>query len=213
MAWKYFPAPSSGIFVYHTGVTGVKVECLQFQRKSCQLTSTDSYLIIQTSFLVVKYHGGIQTHGGVKYSQQFSQYFNTCVREDAVALVPSNIINAGPMVQARVGGTFIDISLAVWACRTHIKHTSAPDFNTGNTGACSTGTDQWIPSDNCKHIRWSCLCRCLHSYMGWTHTHYYWYRSFCCSSQSHRGICSWQGEDITLLSPHTVGTGVSHGKS
>lgn len=63
-------------------------------------------------------------------SSNFYQHFHTCVREDTVALVPCNIINAGPLVQAWVGGTFIDIGLAIWACRTQIKHTWVPDWCT-----------------------------------------------------------------------------------
>lgn len=70
------------------------------------------------------------------------------------------------------------------------------------TNTIKIDTDQWSPCDKCKHIRWSCLCRYLHSCMGWTRTHYYWYHSFCRSSRSHKGIYSWQGEDVisvTLL--------------
>lgn len=42
---------------------------------------------------------------------------HTCIGQRAVALVPGDIIDAGPLVQAGVGGTFVDVGLAVWACR------------------------------------------------------------------------------------------------
>lgn len=39
----------------------------------------------------------------------------SCIGQRAVALVPGDIIDAGPLVQAGVGGTFVDVGLAVWA--------------------------------------------------------------------------------------------------
>lgn len=45
--------------------------------------------------------------------KHLQQYFHTRVRQDAVALVPCDIIDAGPLVEAGVGGTFIDVGLAV----------------------------------------------------------------------------------------------------
>lgn len=39
----------------------------------------------------------------------------SCVGQRTVALVPGDIINAGPLVQAGVGGTFVDVGLAVRA--------------------------------------------------------------------------------------------------
>lgn len=41
------------------------------------------------------------------------------VGQDAVALVACNIVNAGPLVEAWVGGTFVDVGLAVWASKAH----------------------------------------------------------------------------------------------
>lgn len=40
----------------------------------------------------------------------------TCVGQEAVAGVASNVINARALVQAGVGSTFVDIGLAVGAC-------------------------------------------------------------------------------------------------
>lgn len=40
----------------------------------------------------------------------------TCVRQNAVALVACDAVNALPLVETRVGGTFVDVGLAVRAC-------------------------------------------------------------------------------------------------
>lgn len=53
---------------------------------------------------------------------------HTCVGQRTVALVPGDIINAGPLVQAGVGGTFVDVGLAVWAYRKRIKNGWACTF-------------------------------------------------------------------------------------
>lgn len=45
--------------------------------------------------------------------KHLQQYFHTRVRQDAVALVPRDVIDAGPLVEAGVGGAFVDVGLAV----------------------------------------------------------------------------------------------------
>lgn len=40
-------------------------------------------------------------------------YFHTGVRQDTVALVARDVVNARPLVEAGVGGTFVDVGLAV----------------------------------------------------------------------------------------------------
>lgn len=41
------------------------------------------------------------------------------VRQDTVALVACNVVNACPLVEAGVGGAFIDVGLTVWASEAH----------------------------------------------------------------------------------------------
>ncbi len=53
------------------------------------------------------------THRHIQY---FQQYFHTRVRQDAVALVACHVVDARPLVEAGVGGTLIDVGLAVWPC-------------------------------------------------------------------------------------------------
>lgn len=43
----------------------------------------------------------------------------SCVRQNTVALVPCNIVNARPLVEAGVGGAFIDVGLAVRSSEAH----------------------------------------------------------------------------------------------
>lgn len=53
------------------------------------------------------------THGRINY---FQSYFHTRVRQDAVALVACDIVDAGPLVEAGVRGTLVNVGLAVWSC-------------------------------------------------------------------------------------------------
>lgn len=41
------------------------------------------------------------------------------VRQDTVALVACNVVDASPLVEAGVGGTFVDVGLAVWSGEAH----------------------------------------------------------------------------------------------
>lgn len=54
---------------------------------------------------------------GYHQSQLKSLAAHTCIGQRTVTLVPGDIINAGPLVQAGVGGTFVDVGLAVRAYR------------------------------------------------------------------------------------------------
>lgn len=46
---------------------------------------------------------------------------HTSIGKQAVALISSHIIDAGALVEAGVGSTFIDVSLAVRPCRGWIR--------------------------------------------------------------------------------------------
>lgn len=60
---------------------------------------------------------------GVLFFFSFQNNCPTCVRQNTVALVACNAVNALPLVEARVGGTFVDVGLAVWAWEQRKKNT------------------------------------------------------------------------------------------
>lgn len=54
--------------------------------------------------------------GRIFFFLSSQKYFPTCVRQNAVALVACDAVDALPLVEARVGGAFVDVGLAVRAC-------------------------------------------------------------------------------------------------
>lgn len=54
--------------------------------------------------------------GRIFYFLSSQKYFPTCVGQNAVALVARDAVYALPLVEARVGGAFVDVGLAVRAC-------------------------------------------------------------------------------------------------